>query len=69
MEPDVIHDVVKKFLESKYGLVEVEVSRIYWRNEDVEVAGTFRRQVEKSWKRFTLLIDRKTLGVKAFGMR
>ncbi len=68
MEP-VIHDVVKKFLESKYGLVEVEVSRIYWRDGDVEVAGTFRRQVEKSRRRFTLLIDRGTMDVKAFGMR
>ncbi|MEM2237530.1 MAG: hypothetical protein QXR26_03065 [Candidatus Caldarchaeum sp.] len=61
--------VVKRFFESKYGYVQLNVSRIYVRDDEVEAAGVFRRENDKAWRRFTVLIDRNTMNVKAFGIR
>ncbi|MEM2650781.1 MAG: hypothetical protein QXU87_01735 [Candidatus Caldarchaeum sp.] len=61
--------VVRKFLESKYGVVQLDVSRVYVRDDEVEAAGMFRREADRVWRRFTVLIDRKTMIVKAYGSR
>ncbi|MEM4280594.1 MAG: hypothetical protein QW470_05750 [Candidatus Caldarchaeum sp.] len=69
MDSEDLLSVVKRFFESKYGYVQLNVSRIYVRGDEVEAAGVFRRGTDKAWRRFTVLIDRKTMNVKAFGIR
>jgi len=64
-----VHQAVVSFFMGKYGEVEVEISRVYPRSDVIEVAGVMRRRGERSWRRFTVLLDAKTLAVKAFGMR
>lgn len=64
-----IIEAVKRFIESKYGESEVEVSRIYGRGDVSEVAGRFRVKGDTKWRRFTFLIDSKDYSVKGFGLR
>jgi hypothetical protein len=64
-----IRVAVKQFLESKYGGLEIELTRLYARDGEVEVAGSFRRVGEHRVRRFTVLLDSNTLNVKAFGTR
>lgn len=64
-----ITEAVVRFLEEKYGLVVVEVSRIYRRGDVFEVAGSFRIREDRRWRRFTFLIDSKDYSVKGFGLR
>ncbi|MCS7136934.1 MAG: hypothetical protein NZ941_01025 [Candidatus Caldarchaeum sp.] len=62
-------EVVKSFLENKYGGVEFEISRIYKRGEVFEVSGSFNRLGERTRRRFTFLIDSREYVVKGFGLR
>ncbi|MDW8084111.1 MAG: hypothetical protein RMI49_02800 [Candidatus Caldarchaeum sp.] len=62
-------EVVRSFLENKYGSVEFEISRVYERGEVFEVSGSFNRLGERTRRRFTLLIDSKEYVVKGFGLR
>jgi len=64
-----VRAAVKKFLESKYGALEIEYTRVYDRDGEVEVSGSFKRGGESRVRRFTVLLDSKTLNVKAFGAR
>jgi len=64
-----IRTAVKRFLELKYGDLEIELTRLYTRDGEVEVAGSFRRVGEGRARRFTILLDSNTLNVKAFGTR
>ncbi|BAJ51315.1 hypothetical protein CSUB_C1464 [Candidatus Caldarchaeum subterraneum] len=69
VELERVVDAVRAYLEKRYGEVEFEIVRTFDRGEVYEVAGVFRRKGERMFRRFTFLINSKTLSVEAFGLR
>ncbi|MEM1943399.1 MAG: hypothetical protein QXO30_07845 [Candidatus Caldarchaeum sp.] len=69
MSGERVYESVMAFLTSKYGPVELELSRTYERRDVVEVAGKFRLESGGGWRRFTLLLSRENMEVVGFGMR
>ncbi|MEM0442553.1 MAG: hypothetical protein QXS57_00655 [Candidatus Caldarchaeum sp.] len=69
MSRERVYEAVMVFLASKYGPVELELSRTYDRQGVVEVAGKFRLESGGGWRRFTLLLSKKDMKVLGFGMR
>jgi len=68
-DPEVL-ETARRFLESKYGSVEVEFEEVFsYAGGVIEVSGSFRRPQERLKRRFTVKVRAKTMEVLGFGLR
>lgn len=60
-------EIVEEFLRRRFRAEKVELERVYWGEEVVEVAGT--ALISGNRKRFTVLLSKDDGTIRGYGLR